>query len=356
MTTVIIKYSLTIKVITVNVMSKIVLDDYGQFIGTEEFDFVVKKGEEKISTESFYSVKEISLSSGNLVSTKALAWASIYGIKALITSQSGRPLGVLLPLNYDSHVKTRIKQYEAYSSKTGVRIAKTIAKSKIECQASLLEKHKIDCDVQIKRALEKLESLEANAVDPIRTKIHSIEGHFGKFYFKELIKLFPKEFQPEVRHAYKAVDLTNNLFNLSYEVMKWEVYKSIINAHLDPFLGVLHSIQHGKPSLVCDLQEPYRPLIDNFLIEYVKKLKTKDFEPNYRRKKPRIFLKHKESSKLISELNSFLDLKIAKPRSRNFGKDSKIRTVIREDVEQLASFARNETLQWNPTKLDTFYM
>ena len=299
--------------------------------------------------------------------SKALAWASIYGIKTLVTSQSGRPLGVLLPLNYDSHVKTRIKQYEAYSSQVGVQIAKIIAKSKIEAQASLLqkyqidftnqrkraleklEKHEIDSNKQIKRAFEKLENLEADSVDQIRTKIHSIEGHFGKFYFKELIKIFPEEFQPQVRYAYKAVDITNNLFNLAYEVLKWEVYKSIINAHLDPFLGFLHSIQHGKPSLVCDLQEPYRPLVDNFLIEYIKKLKTKDFEANYRSKKPRVFLKHEESSKLISELNSFLDNKIKKQRARKFGIYSKIKTIIKEDTEKLARYFNQEINNWNPT-------
>ena len=125
---------------------------------------------------------------------------------------------------------------------------------------------------------------------------------------------------------------------------------------MDPFLGFLHSIQHGKPSLVCDLQEPYRPLIDKFLISYMSKLKTKDFEANYRSKKPRVFLKHNESSRLISELNLFMDTKVKKQRTRKFGKYSKIKTIIREDVEQLASFARNETLQWYPTKLDTFYM
>ena len=118
------------------------LSGYGNYLGSEKFDFVVKKNQEKGREEPFNSINEISLSSGNCVSTKALAWASIYGIKTLVTSQSGRPLGVLLPLNYDSHVKTRIKQYEAHSSQVGVQIAKTIAKSKIEAQASLLNKLK----------------------------------------------------------------------------------------------------------------------------------------------------------------------------------------------------------------------
>ena len=330
-------------------LMRITLSDYGEYLGTEKFDFVVKKNQEKLRVKPFHSINEINISSGNNVSTKALAWASIYGIKTLVTSQSGRPLGVLLPLNYDSHVNTRLKQYEAYSSQMGVNIAKTIAKSKIEAQASLLEKHEIDCVLQRKRALDKLEKLEANSVYQIRTKIHSIEGHFGKFYFKELIKLFPKEFQPQVRHSYKAVDVTNNLFNLGYEVLKWEVYKSVINAHLDPYLGFLHSIQHGKPSLVCDLQEPYRSLIDGFLINYSKKLDKKDLEVNYGGKTLRVFLKHKESSRLISGLNSFLDSKVTKQRTRQFGTSSNRRTIMKEDIEQLARFIRSDAHNWIAT-------
>jgi len=329
------------------------LSGYGKHLGTKKFDFVISKGQEKVTVKPFHAINEINISSGNLISSKALAWASIYGIKTLVTSQSGRPLGVLLPLNYDSHVQTRIKQYEAYSNRVGVQIAKTIAKSKIEAQASLLEKHEIYCEGHIKRALDKLEKLQANSIDQIRTKLHSIEGHFGKFYFKELIKLFPRELQTRVRHSYKAVDITNNLFNLGYEVLKWEVYKSVINAHLDPFLGFLHSIQPGKPSLVCDLQEPYRPIIDGFLINYSKKLEKKDLEANYYGSFPRIFLKHEVSTKMIDELNSLLETKIEKQRTRKFGTKSTIATIITEDIEQLANFLRKGTSNWNATNLHT---
>jgi len=323
------------------------LKDHGRYLGTEKFDFVIKKNRESVDTKPFHSVKEISLPSGNSVSTKALAWASIYGIKCLVTSQSGRPLGVLLPLNYDSHVKTRIKQYESYSNKVGVKIAKSIAKAKIDAQASLLQKHQIICNKRKKQSLIKLEKLEAHSVEQIRTKIHSIEGHFGKFYFKELIKLFPENLQTRIRHSYKAVDITNNLFNLGYEVLKWEVYKAVLNAHLDPFLGFLHSIQRCKPSLVCDLQEPYRPLIECFLINYSKKLETKDLETNYYGSFPRIFLKHEVSTKMIGELNSLLDTKIEKQRTSEYGRMSKIKTIIREDFEELGRFIRQEINEWN---------
>ena len=114
---------------------------------------------------------------------------------------------------------------------------------------------------------------------------------------------------------------------------------------MDPFLGFLHSIQQGKPSLVCDLQEPFRPLVDGFLLNYIKRLDKKDYDVNYQGKRPRIFLKHNESSKFISELNSFFANTVKKKEAR-FVNTRKIRTIFREDVENLARFLRKETKNW----------
>ena len=62
-----------------------------------------------------------------------------------------------------------------------------------------------------------------------------------------------------------------------FDVHSWKVHKALIEAKLEPYLGFLHSVQYGKPSLVCDFMELYRYLIDDFLIEYCRNLKPKDF-------------------------------------------------------------------------------
>jgi CRISPR-associated protein Cas1 len=301
----------------------------------------------------FYAVREISVSSGNMVSTKALAWASIYGIKVLVTSQSGRPLGVYLPLNYDMHVETRLKQYQAYNSEKGIKIARTILASKIGFQKRVLEKYGLPPpDLVNGYSEEKILQVNDNSnFERVRTFLNMVEVRYAKHYFKQIFTLFPKFLKTETRNTHKAGEPLNNLFNLSYEVLKWEVYKSILEAHLDPYLGFLHSIQHAKPSLVCDLQEPYRPLIDSFLIEYCQRLGEKDLQLDYRDRRPRVFLKYPESSKLIADLNEFLDKRIRKQRTRGFGTHSKLRTVIREDAEQLARYIRGELSSWQPTTL-----
>ena len=69
----------------------------------------------------------------------------------------------------------------------------------------------------------------------------------------------------------------NNLFYLGYKLLLWKVQRAIIKAKLEPYLGFLHSFQYGKPSLVCDFEELYRYLIDDFVVQYSQGLKLSDF-------------------------------------------------------------------------------
>ena len=74
----------------------------------------------------------------------------------------------------------------------------------------------------------------------------------------------------------RAYDGVNNVFNFGYFILKCRVHKALLKAKLEPYLGFLHSLQHGKPSLVCDFQDLYRHLIDDFLIERCRKFHKKD--------------------------------------------------------------------------------
>jgi CRISPR-associated protein Cas1 len=326
---------------------RLVLDDYGSYLGVDGLSFVFRNGKESSRRIPFYGVDEIAISSGGAVSTKALAWASIYGTKVLVTSHSGRPLGVYLPLDYDMHVETRVKQYQAYNSEKGIRIAKAILRAKMITQASLLDRYDVGFDSQ--PYLRKIERVKMQAGEKARTALFSIEGEFGSRYIKQLVKLFPKSLQTDVRESHGATGALNNIFNLSYDVLRWEVYKSILGSHLDPYLGYLHSIEHSKPSLVCDVQEPYRAWIDGFLVEYCRTVSEKDLQVKFDGRKPRIFLRHPMSSRLIAKLNKYLNSKVMKQRTHKYGSRSRMKTVIQEDTERLAGYIRGKLPTWEPT-------
>jgi len=129
-------------------------------------------------------------------------------------------------------------------------------------------------------------------------------------------------------------------------MLGWKVHRALVNAKLEPFLGFLHSVQHGKPSLVCDFQELYRYLIDDFLIQYCQKLKSKDFivksEDLTRKKKgKRQYLNNKLTKQMIKGLNEYFESYVDVPRMK-VGKKQTIEAFINEEAMLFAKFLRNE--------------
>ncbi len=124
---------------------------------------------------------------------------------------------------------------------------------------------------------DQVEKSDSKNLVSLRQRLTGIEGKYTQKYYWEIFNLLPEKIRPEKREGFMAYDGVNNLFNLGYEVLGWKVHKALVKAKLEPYLGFLHSNQMGKMSLVCDFQEIYRYLIDDFLIKYCKRIGRKDF-------------------------------------------------------------------------------
>jgi CRISPR-associated protein Cas1 len=153
-----------------------------------------------------------------------------------------------------------------------------------------------------------------------------------------------------------AYDGVNNIFNLSYEILGWKVHKALVRAKLEPYLGFLHSRQMAKPSLVCDFQELYRYLLDDFLIEYCNNLTKKDFKAKIERSShdkigKRIYLVDTEGKKLLNKLNKYFERTVAVKRIRN-GEHQTLETLINEEALLFAKYLRGEIKSWNPRITD----
>jgi len=127
-----------------------------------------------------------------------------------------------------------------------------------------------------------------------------------------------------------------------------EIYKTILLSHLDPYLGWLHGEQYLKPSLICDLIEPFRYFIDDFLLSYILKLDPKDsFEMEGR--KP--YLTPIEMKNFIIEVSKIFDKTLDHQRIKKLGKKSKLRTIIKEEPIKLAQYLRGEKTEYTPYTL-----
>jgi len=152
--------------------------------------------------------------------------------------------------------------------------------------------------------------MEFDSLETARNRLNSIEGKFSEAYFKQIMRFLPEKLRPEGRKTFKAYDGVNNIFNLAYEILSWKVHRAIIEAKLEPSLGFLHSVQFGKPSLVCDLQELYRYLVEDSLIQYWQDVRGKDFivkieSMSRTRKGKRQYLNDSQTRDLMKILNEY---------------------------------------------------
>jgi CRISPR-associated protein Cas1 len=126
----------------------------------------------------------------------------------------------------------------------------------------------------------------------------------------------------------------------------------LISAKLEPYLGFLHSEQFGKPSLVCDFQELYRYLIDDFVIQYRKSLGKRDFtfkteKMSARKIGKREYLNDVETKGFTARLNDYFETVVEIPRIK-IGERQTIETLINEEALLFAEYLRSEKKDWQP--------
>ncbi len=151
----------------------------------------------------------------------------------------------------------------------------------------------------------------------LRNKLTSIEGKFSRQYFLQVLEMFNESIRPQGRKTYRAYDILNNVLNLGYSVLFWKIQLAVIHAKLEPYLGFLHSEQFGKPSLVCDMQELYRFLVDDFAIAYCGNLKPRDCvlknEDCLGKKVKREFLSDTKAREYVKSLDQYFEIKVSIP-------------------------------------------
>jgi CRISPR-associated protein Cas1 len=171
------------------------------------------------------------------------------------------------------------------------QIAQNLIKEKVKLSLNLLKElsryyQEVDSN-KIESSFIRENKFFEDGKNNIET-IMTYEGRIADMYWDSVCKVFNRlypEFNFKRRnntlnsHNRNASDEINALLNYGYSVMDSEVRKTVNSIGLDPSIGFLHEIADGRVSLICDLQELYRWLVDLSVIQLLeeKKLKKKDF-------------------------------------------------------------------------------
>lgn len=93
-----------------------------------------------------------------------------------------------------------------------------------------------------------------------------LEAHASRLHWGGVSLMIPFR---ERRYP-RAPDLSNQLLNYGYAVLGRVWLVTALRAGLDPNLGVLHADRIGRPGLVLDLLEPWRPWVDRVVVGLIR--------------------------------------------------------------------------------------
>ncbi|GAB6064380.1 CRISPR-associated endonuclease Cas1 [Deferrisoma palaeochoriense] len=103
------------------------------------------------------------------------------------------------------------------------------------------------------------------------------EGAGARAYFGAMAQVVPARLGFAGRAKRPPPDPLNALLSLGYTLLHAEWERLVRLVGLDPAVGFYHTPEFKRPSLVCDLVEPWRPVYDRWVLEQVGQ---KVFTPN----------------------------------------------------------------------------
>lgn len=146
------------------------------------------------------------------------------------------------------------KQYENNCEDVG----KYIVKNKIYCQREAIKKLRVKSE-HATEIVNMLKQYEANLENTQGLRnILGIEGCAAKLYFREVFSTVDwKGRKPRIKSDY-----INSILDIGYTILFNFVDAMLRIYDFDIYQGVLHTSFYMRKSLVCDLMEPLRFLID----------------------------------------------------------------------------------------------
>ena len=264
----------------------LLIDGFGVSLKKKRGRIIILSGGEKKEVP-IKTVKEVVIMGKASVSSELLKALAQSGTDLVITTPTGRPVARLIPARAGGTARNRYEQYKSLEDGRGIEIARAVIVGKIRNQASNLSYYskarrmdeKLSSDLydaaqQLKKEMEELETEEFQGMEDARRRIMARESRCADIYW-EKISLIMDEWKFSRREKRtdlegKELDPVNLCLNVCYNLLSSQIWKNVLRFGLDPFLGYLHVERPGRISLVYDLMEPFRPMVDRFVFSYLK--------------------------------------------------------------------------------------
>lgn len=263
---------------------QLLLDTHGLVVKVRNRSFYIvgKDAKREIGPERITS---IAVTADCLFSTAALRLAVSHEIPVYLIGPTGRIEGKLWSPHFVGLASLRRAQalwLELGASHTWLL---RLAGQKTRRQLALLESTGT-LETPKNELLQTIAKLDDHATEQVdaealRQTILGLEGTAARSYWQALSEVVPHEWRFEGRSRRPAQDPFNASLNYLYGMMYPAVEAAIFAVGLDPYMGILHAEEYDRPALAFDLIEPFRPWVDELLLDLTggDALDPRHFEP-----------------------------------------------------------------------------
>lgn len=259
-------------------MKHLTINTFGSFIGIDGDCLLVKEDKSK-RLFPLNRLSSVSIAKRGVSLSSDLVHAfSQRGVKLFFLDFRGVAHSAILGQSQHGVVAVRQAQYDYYKT-GGIDLMQKIIYGKIKNQRAVLSYlNKYHQNDTLTQAIVALQT-NANNINQYtdRDKLLGLEGASAASYFRALAdaKLFSSSFTKREKRGSREVN--NAMLNLGYAVLSSYILNSIVNAGLEPYLGILHVQRAGKMALVLDLMEEYRAwVVDRAVIKLRQQSEGKD--------------------------------------------------------------------------------
>ncbi len=199
---------------------------------------------------------------------------------------------VYATINFAMEGNTLLRKKQ-YNTKCSIDIAKQITINKIKNQRDMLKKLRnptlTDGILNLDMLIEKIVKNKFDST----LEIMGLEGTSAKVYFNRIFK----EFNWQGRQPRVKRDKINLLLDIGYTVL-FNYIEAILNIYgFDIYKGNLHQEFYKRKSLVCDIIEPFRPIVDYKIRKSVNLGQIKNYK--FIIENNQYFLNWEDSSKFV---------------------------------------------------------
>ena len=335
-------------------MESIYLIESGCYLKKDGECLKIMKDRQTIQTIPATGLEQLTLAGRTSLTGPVLDFLINHKVDTVFMSPDGRFRARLL-LDDSGHVRLRQKQYRRLGETAAkLAFARNIVASKLENQARLLlrrgsqynneELRKIA--IQIKALKKRIP--ETDDMDILR----GIEGSGAKLFFSSFsLLILNSDFFFHGRNRRPPRDPVNALLSFVYTLFTNEVLNAIRVSGLDPYLGALHEVASGRPSLACDLVEEWRVFAERLVLGLINKKIVKPHDFIFRKKKEQagglrpVEMKPAVYRALIKTWRRQLDLRLHYPPT---GLETSIRWIIHGQSRRMVEWLKDERENYEP--------